>query len=47
MNALLCLENLYPVILPFVSQVNTRREFSAILKIKSEITRSHVNQLVQ
>ena len=35
-------ENLYAVIYPFVSQLKTRRYFSAILKIKSGITRSHV-----
>ena len=40
MNTLHCLEILYTVILPFVSQVNTRKDFSTILKIKSEIARS-------
>ena len=32
MNVLHCLEKLYAVILPFASQVNTRRDFAAILK---------------
>ena len=50
LNALHCFENLYAVILSFASQVNTRRDFSALispLEIKSEIPRSRVNQLNQ
>ena len=46
-NALNCLENLYAAILPSASQVNTRRDFQIFcrhLEIKSEITRSRVNQ---
>ena len=43
MNVLHYLENLYAVVLPSASGVNTQRDISAILK-PSEITRSPVNQ---